>query len=213
MLVVFIRAVLLYFLIIAAVRLMGKRQIGELAPSELVITILLSNITTLPIEDRSLPMLTGIIPIVTLVCLEVFTSQLTLKSRKLRKLVSGEPKIIISRGKVNSGLLKELRFSVDDLMETLRQMSVFDISDVQLAVVETTGHVSVCTKEDSKSKDPPLLVGADGELMPDALRSIGRDTKWARKMLHAKNCRVEDIFIMTADRSGSFTVIRKEDCL
>ncbi len=213
MLTVLLRAAVLYFLIIAAVRLMGKRQIGELQPSELVITILLSNIATLPIEDRSLPMLTGVIPIVTLVCLDVFVSQLTLRSRRIRKLVSGEPKMIITQGRVNASLLKELRFSVDDLMEALRQMDVFDISEVQLAVVETTGQVSVCTKQDSKGKDPPLLVGADGELMPDALSAIGRDVKWARKMLHAEGCREEDIFIMTAERSGAYTVIKKEDCL
>ncbi|MBR1765283.1 MAG: DUF421 domain-containing protein [Ruminococcus sp.] len=212
MLTVMLRAAMLYFLIIAAVRLMGKRQIGELQPSELVITILLSNIATLPIEDRSLPMLTGVIPIVTLVCLDVFVSQLTLRSRRLRKLVSGEPKMVISQGKVNAALLKELRFSVDDLMEALRQMDVFDISEVQLAVVETTGQVSVCTKQAAKGKDPPMLVAADGELMPDALRAIGRDVKWARKMLHAENCREEDVFIMTAERSGSYTVIKREDC-
>lgn len=213
MLNVLLRAAVLYFLIIAAVRLMGKRQIGELQPSELVITIMLSNITTLPIEDRSLPMLTGLIPIVTLVSLDVFISQLTLRSRRLRKLVSGEPKIIISQGKINASMLRELRFSVDDLMEALRSSDVFDIAEVQLAIVETTGQVSVYTRQDDSGTDPPMLVGADGELISDALTAIGRDRAWAETVLRSKGCSEGDIFIMTAERSGKYMLIKKEDCL
>lgn len=222
MLIVFLRAVILYILIIVAVRLMGKRQIGELQPSELVITILLSNVATLPIEDVSIPMLMGILPIFTLVCLDVFMAQLSLRSRKMRKLFSGEPKIIISEGRVDEKVMKSLRYTVDDLLESLRSSEVFDIADVQLAVVETTGKISVfqkqtvqpATREDMKIKtdcaDPPQLIISDGELCRAALRFIGKDEKWIEKITRAAGVSVQDVFIMTADRSGEYTLVRKE---
>ena len=223
MLVVFIRAVILYFLIIASVRLMGKRQIGELQPAELVITILLSNIATLPIEDVTIPMLMGVVPILTLVCLDVLMSQLALHSRRIRKLVSGEPKIIISEGRVDEKVMRSLRFTVDDLLESLRSQQVFDIADVQLAVVETTGKISVfqkqkvqpVTKEDMKIRtecsDPPQLIIADGELCKAALRSIGRDEKWVEKITGSAGLTRDRVFIRTADKNGQYTVIGKED--
>lgn len=223
MLVVFLRAVILYFLIIASVRLMGKRQIGELQPAELVITILLSNIATLPIEDVSIPMLMGIVPILTLVCLDVLMSQLALHSRKLRKLFSGEPKIIITEGKVDEKMMKSLRFTVDDLLESLRSQQVFDIADVQLAIVETTGKISVfqkqnvqpVTKEDMKLKtecaDPPQLIIADGELCKASLRSIGKDEKWVGKITGSAGVTQQQVFIMTADKNGQYTLIKKEN--
>lgn len=222
MLVVFIRAVVLYALIIIAVRLMGKRQIGELQPSELVVTMLMSNIATLPIEDVSIPMIMGVVPIFTFVCLDVFMSQLSMWSRRLRKLFSGEPKIIISEGKVDEAVMKSLRFTVDDLMESLRSCSVFDLKDVQLAVVETTGKISVyqkqsaqpATKEDmnikTPCKDPPLLIVADGDVSEAALRSIGRDRAWLDKIVACAGVKAEDVLILTADKDGIYELIKKE---
>ena len=145
MLIVFFRAVILYILIVISIRLMGKRQIGELQPSELVITLLLSNIATLPIEDTTIPMSMGIVPIFTLVCLDVILSHCSLKFRGLRKLICGSPKIVVSRGIIDQKQLKDLRFSADDLLESLRSMGIFDINEVQLAVVETTGKISEST--------------------------------------------------------------------
>ncbi len=146
MLIVFFRAVILYILIVISIRLMGKRQIGELQPSELVITLLLSNIATLPIEDMTIPMSMGIVPIFTLVCLDVILSHCSLKFRGLRKLICGSPKIVVTRGIIDQKQLKDLRFSADDLLESLRSMGIFDINEVQLAVVETTGKISVYQK-------------------------------------------------------------------
>ncbi|MBR6874232.1 MAG: DUF421 domain-containing protein [Ruminococcus sp.] len=222
MLIVFFRAVILYALIIFAVRLMGKRQIGELQPSELVVTILMSNIATLPIEDVSIPMIMGVVPIFTFVCLDVFMSQLAMKSRRLRKLFSGEPKIIISEGKIDQKVMHDLRYTVDDLMESLRGCDVFDISQVQLAVVETTGKITVCRKstQDTPSRsdmklktqdaDPPALIVADGDISEAALRLIGRDRRWVEKIAAAAGAEPEDIFILTADKQGVYTLIRKE---
>lgn len=222
MLIVFFRAVILYIVIIFSMRLMGKRQLGELQPSELVITILMSNIATLPIEDVNIPMIMGVVPIFTLVCLDVIMSHLFLVSRKFRRIISGSPKIIISDGKIDQALMKKLRFSIDDLLESLRSVQVFDISEVQLAIVETTGKISVyekqnkqsCTPEDlgiqKQEQNPPQLVIDDGEIVENALNFLKLDKKWLDKTLKKEKCRAEDVFIMTADPQGEYTLIRKD---
>lgn len=222
MLIVFFRAVILYILIIIAVRLMGKRQIGELQPSELVVTILMSNIATLPIEDISIPMIMGIVPIFTFVSLDVFMSQLSMRSRRMRQLFSGEPKIVISDGKIDQQALRDLRYTVDDLLESLRACSVFELSEVQLAVVETTGKISVMkkqpsdmpTRDDLKIKaeclDPSMLVISDGEILDAALRFIGRDRAWLGKITSAAGVKPSEVFILTADRNGKYQLVKKE---
>ena len=143
MLIVFFRAVILYILIVISIRLMGKRQIGELQPSELVITLLLSNIATLPIEDMTIPMSMGIVPIFTLVCLDVILSHCSLKFRGLRKLICGSPKIVVSRGIIDQKQLKGLRFSADDLLESLRSMGILSFRCRQRAV-EGRSEILLC---------------------------------------------------------------------
>ena len=124
MAIVLIRAVLLYIVIALCLRLMGKRQLGELQPSELVVTILISNIAAIPVEDSSVPMIMGVVPIVTLVCLDVIVSGIMLKSSKMRKLIIGSPRIIISEGKILQNEMKRLRYTVDDLMESMRNEQI-----------------------------------------------------------------------------------------
>lgn len=222
MLIVFFRAIILYILIVISIRLMGKRQIGELQPSELVITLLLSNIATLPIEDITIPMAMGVVPIFTLVCLDVILSHCSLKFRGLRKIMCGSPKIVISGGKIDQKQLRDLRFSADDLMESLRSMGIFDIEEVQLAVVETTGKISVYQKaeyrpvtngamhvKDSQG-DPPQLVIDNGKVIGSALKSVGRDRKWLEQKLCEKDMKLCDVYICTADPSGKVTVIGKD---
>lgn len=223
MIIVFLRAIILYILIIFCVRLMGKRQLGELQPSELVITIMLSNIATLPIQDINLPMLMGVIPILTLVSLDVIISAISLKSRTVRRWVCGSPKIIIKDGVINQKIMKELRFSIDDLMESLRTCNVFDISEVQYAIVETTGNINVyqkfenqnCTPEilniKGESKNPPQLIVDDGKILPNSLELIGFSESWLQEVLKSKKIALKDIFLMTADDSGSVNIIKKED--
>lgn len=223
MLIVFIRALVLYAVVIFSVRIMGKRQIGELQPSELVVTILVSNIATLPIEDISIPMSMGIVPILTLVCLDVCVSAVTLKSRRIRRLVSGSPKIIIEGGKLRPETLKQLRFSVDDLFEGLRSQGVFDIADVETAVVETTGNISVCLKKtaspptsedigrDCKNTPPPVLVVDNGSVLDTALRTLGFDRQWLLKILRKEGLALEKVYLMTADRQGSYCLVKQPD--
>lgn len=216
--IILIRSVILYFLVIFAVRLMGKRQLGELQPSELVITILISNIATLPLEDTNIPVLVGVTPILALVCFEVTASWLSLRSPIVRKLISGSPKIVISNGKIDREVLRELRFSVDDIMMALRNKDIFDISEVQFAIVETTGSVSVMKKQpqdlpnreelgiNAECEDPPLVIVSDGKVVDVTLHSLGLDKEFAERTAKSCNMKLSDVFIMTADSSGEWFI-------
>ena len=219
MFIVFFRAVILYLIIVGGVRLMGKRQLGELQPSELVVTVLLSNIATLPVENTGIPMLMGIIPIFTLVSLDVILSHLLMRFRPLRKAMCGCAKIVISDGRIDQKVLRDLRFSVDDLMQSLRSQQVFDIAQVQLAVVETTGQISVYQKQPfqpatckdlkikGESTDPPQLVIDSGRAVEGALTSLGFDDKWLQSTLAAKGLRTKDVFIMTCTKDAQTSII------
>ncbi len=223
MTIVFIRAVILYMLLIFSVRFMGKHQIGELQPSELAITILISNIATLPVEDTSLPLLTGIIPILTLASLDVIMSWLGIKSKRLRNITCGKPVVIINNGRIDQKKMKEIRFTVDDLTEALHSQNIFDISEVQFAVVETTGAVSVYQKYEyrnvtngdmklkSKSIDPPEIVIDEGVIVNDALERLNLSEEKLRSILEKERLKVKDIFIMTLDSDMKHSIVRREN--
>lgn len=220
--IVLIRSLILYILVIISVRLMGKRQLGELQPSELVITILVSNIATLPIENLDIPLIVGMTPILSLVCFEVIVSWINLRFPKLRRAISGTPKIIIRGGKIDENVLKELRFSVDDLMMALRGSDIFNIEDVQYAIVETTGSLSVMKKQSIESptrddlniryrnNDPPQVVISDGEVISKALKPMGYDTEYLVRILKEQNLRISDVFIMTSDSCGNCYIADKK---
>ncbi|MEG1774094.1 MAG: DUF421 domain-containing protein, partial [Oscillospiraceae bacterium] len=177
MLIAFWRTIFLYLLVIVALRFMGKRQIGELQPSELVTTIMISNIAAIPIENMDGPLITGIIPIVLLACLEVLSSALNLKSRAVRAVVVGRPRALIHDGTIDQKELEKLRWSIDDLMEQLRGNGIFDLAEVDFALVETNGSLSVYPKfaargvtnadlhlSASGCDSPPVLIINDGEV-------------------------------------------------
>lgn len=220
--IILIRSLILYIIVIFAVRLMGKRQLGELQPSELVITILVSNIATLPLEDASIPLVVGVTPILALVCYEVIMSWLSLKFPKIRKLISGRPKIIISNGIIDRQVMQDLRFSVDDLMTALRGDDIFDISQVQYAIVETTGNISAVkkapeeslTRQDSglspQSYDPPQIVISDGRLMENTLKAVSLSEKELKRILRKEKLDISEILIMTADSSGKYYIADKK---
>lgn len=219
--IVFIRAIILYIIVIFSVRLMGKRQIGELQPSELVITILVSNIATLPLEDLNIPLIMGILPILSLVCFEVIMSWLSLKSKRIRHAVSGSPKVIIRDGVIDQKVMEDLRFSVDDLMTALRGNSVFDIADVQFAIVETNGSVSVYEKYAQRnvknndlnltgtSMDPPVIIVSDGKLITQGLNETGLKKQWVYDLIERKHIDLSDIFLLTADKNGTYNLIKR----
>lgn len=217
--IVFIRAILLYLLIIFCLRLMGKRQLGELQPSELVITILISNIASLPIEDNSIPMIMGVVPIVVLVGFELFISSISLHSKRFRTLVSGKPMIIVRNGRIDQAAMKKVRFSIDDLMETLRGKSIFDLRDVQYAIVETTGQVNVLQKHaaqtvtaqmlDLKGKDadPPTVIISDGQIIRSAMEAYALTDAWLQATLRENHCTEAGVFLMTADRNCQYFLV------
>lgn len=221
--IVLVRSLILYIVVIFSVRLMGKRQLGELQPSELVITILVSNIATLPLEELSIPLITGITPILSLVCFEVVMSRLTLKFPRLRCIVSGRPQVVISNGKVDRKVMKNLRYSVDDLMTALRQNGVFKLEDVQFAVVETTGSISVLKKAENdnvtcndlnikvQNENPPVVVITDGKILERSLNEINTSLSWLNSILKKEKKKAADIFIMTADKNKKYYIIDKED--
>lgn len=222
MTIVFIRAVILYCIVIFAVRLMGKRQIGELQPSELVVTIMISNIATLPVEDTEIPMALGIVPILTVVCLDVIMSWVSMKSRGMRRVLSGSPIVVVSNGVVDRSKLNELRFSVDDLMESLRSNNIFDITEVQFAVVETTGKISVYQRSGSRQltlsdinrtpppdDNPPVLIIDDGKYVKSSLEQASLTKGWLSAVLTKENEQQKNVYILTADSSGSYTLINR----
>lgn len=222
MAIVLIRAVILYVVVAFSLRLMGKRQLGELQPSELVVTILISNIAALPVEDSSVPMIMGIVPILTLVSLDVIVSTVMLKSTKFRKFVIGTPRVIISNGKILQSEMKKLRYTVDDLIESMRGQQIFDISQVNYAIVETTGKISFMLKKDfqpaekqdvsagGSSEDPPSIIIRDGLIDRQKMNNLNLKEKWLSKVLSEQHTDEKDIFLMTADDGGNYTIIRKE---
>ncbi len=222
MAIVLIRAVLLYIVIALCLRLMGKRQLGELQPSELVVTILISNIAAIPVEDSSVPMIMGVVPIVTLVCLDVIVSGIMLKSSKMRKLIIGSPRIIISEGKILQNEMKRLRYTVDDLMESMRNEQIFDVSQIHYAIVETTGKINFLLKKDyqpaekqdvgagGSAENPPSVIIRDGIRDNEQMRLLGLGEMWLTKTLREKNLSEKGVFLMTADKNGKFSIIEKE---
>lgn len=222
MLIVFIRGIIVYALVTFATRIMGKRQLGELSPSELVITILISNIATLSMEDPELPMITGIIPILTLVCVDVLTSYAALKSRRFRHIVSGRPKIIISNGVIDQKVLAELRFTVDDVCASLRSSGIFDVTQVQYAVVETTGTISVLQKADElpltpktlaqpePNGDPPQVLISDGDMVKSSETRVFISDEELRRELKRKHLEPKDVLLCLAYSDKSLKIIAKE---
>lgn len=221
MLIVFIRATILYGLIMFCIRLMGKRQLGELQPSELVITILLSNIASLPIEDTSIPLILGAVPLLVLVGCELIVSNISLKSKKFRSFVSGSPVIVIKQGVIDQNELRKLRFSIDDLMEIVRQNSIFDIRDVEYAIVETTGKISILPKYQAQTVTakmlniqgnediPPIVIISDGELLESAIRACNIEKEWVYKTIAQHNYSINDIFLMTCIDTNDYYIVQK----
>ena len=221
--VIVVRTIILYALIIFGMRIMGKRQLGELQPSELVTTIIISNIATLPIQDPKIPFLTGALPILTLVSFEVLLSVITLKSAKARKIISGSPVVIIRNGIIDQKEMKNLRFSVDDLMEQLRTAGIFDINEVSYAIVETNGKLSVyqffnnrtTTAEMMEIKGraiddtPPVAVITDGNFNKSAADYCGITDSWLSKTLYDNKIIQKDIFLMICDKDKNYKIIPK----
>ncbi|MCH5325426.1 MAG: DUF421 domain-containing protein [Eubacterium sp.] len=222
MLIIIVRSVILYLLIVFSLRLMGKKQLAQLQPSELVTTILISNIATLSLEDSSIPMMYGIIPILMIVCLDVFTSYLLLKSSHMRRLFTGTPQIIISDGIIDQRMMKSLRYSIDELNESMREAMIFDITEVQYAIVETTGKINFYQKSKFRgvqngdmniqlpNGDPPYLLIKDGQINKPVIQRWDGGPERLDRILKVKSLTLKDVFLMTYDEQNGAHIVMKE---
>jgi len=211
MITLIIRTMFLYILVIFSLRLMGKKQLGELQPSELVTTIIISNIATLSLEESSVPLLAGIMPILAIVCLDVFMSAVTLKFVKVRKIVTGSPRVIISKGEIYQKEMQNLRYTLDDVLVAMREAGIFDISEVKYAIVETTGKISFYqNKETDETVNPPAAVIKDGVFDEAALTEIGLGNDWLEKTLQKEKLTTSEVFLLSADEKGVYRIIKKQ---
>ncbi|ERK29623.1 DUF421 domain-containing protein [Clostridium intestinale] len=202
MFIVLIRTCILYILVVLVIRLMGKRQIGELQPYELVITIVISDLATVPMQDVRLPLILGIIPILTLLILEVFFTELQIRSKFMRKLIDGDPSVLIRDGKINEKALKSQRIHVEDLLEELRLTGNFDISSIKYAILESNGQLSIMSKENNENRHLPLVLLYNGKVNKDSLKKLHKDVKWLQDKVSSKNLSMNEIFIIIMDSSG-----------
>ncbi len=217
-----IRTLIMYFIIIAAIRLMGKRQIGDLQPSELVITILMSEIAAIPIQDVEIPIIYGILATGTLVILEVLTSFTAMKSINFRRIIYGRSAVIIENGTIDQKMLKKLRMTVPDLMEVLRNQEIFDLNEVAFAILETNGQMSVLLKPQfqtasvsdvsgqSKPTTMPCLIVSDGKLLTNAMKKYDITKEKVHSEVKNNNLKLKDVFLMTVDQNGKTTIVQKE---
>ena len=223
MAVTLIRATLLYVAIIFLIRLMGKRQIGELQPSELVVTILLSEIASIPMQDNNIPIIHSVVALFALVSYEILTSAIGLKSQKLRTVIQGHPVIVIRKGEIDMKALKKLRMTVNDLISALRQKDVFDISQVSYAIFETNGQISVLLKPEYRNstagdlnlnpedKGMPFAVICDGRMIDDTIIESGLDSDKIKKLVISSKIPIDEIIIMTVTSDGKAFIARKGD--
>ena len=223
MAVTFFRTAIMYIIILAIMRFSGKRQLGELQISELVVTILISELAAIPMQDLDAPVLNGVVSIIVLVCLEIIVSFICMKSTVLRKLFEGHSCILIENGKIDQAQMKKVRFTIDDLMESLRQKGVSKIEAVNTAILETSGKVSVLLKDthspatkkqiDPKTKNEqlPISVISDGKFIKQGLEKSGFSKAYILSILHKKGFKSEkEVFYMTVEDDAEPMIIKKE---
>ncbi len=216
-----IRTAIIYLFLIAALRVTGKRQLGELQPIELVVTLLISDLAAVPMQESGAPLLSGLIPIAVLVALELILSALMVKSNGLSRLISGNPVVIIKDGKLSQKALRQLRLTVEDLLETLRQQDVFDLQEIRYAIAETNGSISLFKYADCQNatvrdlKKMPSNSGAavpivnDGQLVKWGLQMIGVSEEWVTEVLKKHACPLSDTLLLTADDKRRTYLIKK----
>ncbi len=207
MAVTLLRTLILYIVIMVAMRIMGKRQVGDMQPSDLVVSLLISEIAAMPIDNIDRPIVNGIIAVFLLVFLETALACISLKSGKLRRAVNGASVIIINRGKVDRSALKRLRITTDELLEALRGQGIFDISTVQYAIIEPNGQLSVLEKSGGSLAVPVIC---DGKMQTHFMESAGISKHEVNSVLKKRGISAEDVFIMTLDGDGKAFIIKED---
>ena len=222
MLIILIRTVILYFVVLFAIRIMGKAELSKLDPFEMVILFMIAELAAIPIESLDIPLLNGVSAILVLLFLEVTISFLSIKSPKINKLVNGKPSVIIDRGRINEKELKSLRITIDDLMEHLRLKNYPSLADVDYAVLEANGDMSIIPKPDkapvttgdmgltSSSKLMPMVLISDGILYKDNLHALGKEEGYLKKeLLKAKITDYSQVFLCFYDEKSQLHLYPK----
>ena len=222
MIISYIRTILLYLVLIAVIRLMGKRQIGQMEASEFVVTMLVANLASIPMQDGGIPLYSGLVPIVTVLGVELVLSALSLRSIRLRKLLCGKPVILIENGNILQQNLKKTRVTLDELTGLLREKDVLDLRAVQFAILETNGNLSVFPypkEKPASAKDAgitaakqylPVTVISDGHLMKENLAKANKDEHWLRRVLEENRAQLEDTWLLTVDGADKVCFYRRE---
>ena len=219
----FLRTIILYILITAGVRLMGKRQVGELEPSELVLSLIIADLASVPMQDYGIPLLTGVVPIITLLSLTMILSVLTMKSIRFRALMCGRPSIMVQNGALNQREMSRNRLTVDELLEELRGKGYTDLSQIKYAILETNGQLSVLPYANQKpptARDMkvsveegglPRVVVSDGKLLERNLKALGRDRSWLDRQLTQRGCKdVSKVFLLLVDEGDAVYFAEKD---
>ena len=222
MIISYIRTIVLYAVLIAVIRLMGKRQIGQMEPSEFVVTMLVANLAAIPMQDSAIPLFSGFVPILTVLGVELCLSTLSLRSIFVRKMLCGKPVILIENGNILQENLRKTRVTLDELTGHLREKDVLDLKSVQYAILETNGNLSVfpypndrpaTAKEAGIQADKqylPLTIVSDGKLLKENLAKAGKDTTWVNKVLSQRHADLEDTWLLTVDSADHILFYRRE---
>lgn len=222
MLLSYLRTAVLYLILLAVIRMMGKRQVGEMEPAEFVVTMLVANLASIPMQDVGIPLLSGLVPILTVLGAELVLSSLSLRSIRLRKLLCGKPVILIENGRILQKNLQRTCITLDELTGQLRLKDVLDLKSVQFAILETNGDLSVfpypkdrpATAAEAgiqaKAQHLPITVVADGRLMKENLAILGKDRAWVQRVLQAHNATIRSTWLLTADRGDRICFYPKE---
>ena len=222
MLITFIRSVFLYIIVLIVMRLMGKREIGQLQPFELAIAIMIADLASIPMANIGIPIFSGIIPILALLMMHLIISNINLKSINMRKVICGKPTILIYRGRIDEKALKKEKFTINELQERLRGNNVFNIGDVEYAILETSGQITVIQKPDKRTTIPadfniipeyegiPYDLVIDGKIMHENLKAIGKDEIWLEREVKKFKIRPEEALVVTFDGKGQIFCQAKE---
>ena len=219
----FVRVSIIYILVLIVMRLMGKREISQMQTFELVIAIMISDLAAVPMSDTGIPITSGIVPILALLLFQLIISIINLKSITLRKIICGKPRILIYRGKIDERALKKEKITINELQERLREKSIFTIGDVEYAILETSGDLSIIQKPEKRNTIPedfnitpdyegiPYDLVIDGKIMHDNLKLIGRDVRWLKKEVEKFKIKPEQALVVTFDGKGQIFCQAKEN--
>ena len=223
MLISFFRSIFLYIIVLIVMRLMGKREIGQLQPFELAISIMIADLATIPMADTGIPIGNGIIPILGLLVMHLLISLINLKSIKLREIICGKPRILIYRGKIQEEALIKERFTINELQERIRSQNIVNLGDVEYAILETSGQITVIEKPNKRQATPedfgimpeyegiPYDLIVDGKIMKKNLKAIGKSYNWLKKEINKFGFNPEDALVATIDGKNQIFCQKKEN--